>query len=258
MWAQPNLQIDHEPKHVKIVTISVWVLVGIGLLSCIVLQISPAYLRMLAWSAIIIMIGSASPYLLPEYREHKWWRWMRGICVAAVITTGALLSTYGWNERSQYFTARALIEAAALEWKQNDLQIGMMEFQSRLVTEHGSTGQLFVPPTHWHIVRAIDMTKLAPSSPEYSPITTVLLEYVRHIDYLCVRLEKINQSYGTPLAQQQYRRTVATTFGRGDAYPVYLKTHRLLEKTFRECYPGLLEQIDSIQASLPQVRPDGE
>jgi hypothetical protein len=256
MWAPCNLQTSGELKYARGLTTVVWVLVGIGLFSCAVSQLHPPYVRTLAWGVALVIAGSAIPQMLHRCRGHAGRKWARAVCVGIVIAGGALSTTYGWNERSKYFGNRAILEAAASEWKLNDLRNVAIEFNLKYIQEYGYEKQLlFDLPTHWHIVRAIDMAKLRRSSPEYSPSVLALLQYVRDIDFLCLRLEKVNSLFGVPLADKGYRKMIDQTFGRGDAYPEYVKTHRLLEKTFRRDYPGLLEQVDHLQCK-PYVRPD--
>jgi hypothetical protein len=72
----------------------------------------------------------------------------------------------------------------------------------------------------------------------------MLLEYIRAIDFLCVRLGVINQLFAAPFSSESYRIMVQQTFGNGDAYPEYRHTHHLVEQILRKDYPGLLEKAD--------------
>lgn len=256
MWLPCDLQTSGELKYARVLTTVVWVPVGIALLSCVISQLRPSYWQTLALGAIIVIAGSAITQLLPKCRGHKWLKWVRAVSVGIVIAGGTFVSTYGWNERSKYLSSLAILEVAASEWKLNDLRNASIEFTLKCIRGSSSERQmLFELPTHWNIVRALSIAKLRRSSLEHSPLELVLLQYVRDIDYLCLRLEKANSLMGLLFADKAYRKIVDQTFGRGDAYPEYLKTHRLFEETFRKSYPGFLERVDWLQ-SKPYIRPD--
>ena len=251
MWLPPNCNIVSETKGLKILTISVWFLLGSILLTIVFIQLPPGWLQIL-WGALVVIAGSAGSQLLPEWKKHEWLRWIRAVCIGIVVAVGALITTYGWNIRDNYFHHRAVLFAMATEWKLNDLHNTEIEWNERWIRgrkyqEH----QLFPLPTHWQITRAIDITKLASSPSEQLPLGVLLIDYTNHIDFLCVRLRAINRFMGADL--KAYEKCVQQTFGEGDAYPEYRKAHRRVEISLRKAYPGLLEEVDWIRRKVERA-----
>jgi hypothetical protein len=257
MQSASSIEAERGLRRLAVLAISTWIGVGGILLQCAIFQLQPPYWQSLAWGAIMVIAGSAMTQLLPKCRGHKWLKWARAVVIGIVIASGTFVSTYGWNERSRYFNSRVLLETAALEWRLNDLRNCSIEFTVKYIREHNYEKRpLFELPTHWHIVRVADITKLSRSSREQSSFVLALLQYVTDIDSLCLRLDSLNGICGTGLVKNEdYHKMLDQVFGRDEVYSDYLASHRLLEKALAARYPKIWEQANSLRAK-PQTRPD--
>jgi hypothetical protein len=118
MWSPPNVKTVGWSKSMKIffgVTVFVMVLLFILL----ILQQIPSYYSGLVWGTIFVIVGSSGSQLLPEWKRHKWLKWIRAVCIAIVIAVGALLTTLGWNNMSLREQRNNLIQAVTQEWFMN-------------------------------------------------------------------------------------------------------------------------------------------
>ena len=248
MWSPPNVKTVGWSKSMKIF-FGVTVFGIILLLILFILQQIPPYYSKLVWGTIIVIVGSAGSQLLPEWKIHKWLKWIRSVCIAIVIAFGALLTTLGWNERDNYINKKALLLAAAMEWKQNDMRNVEIENTLNLIRQEDyKTLYFFTFPTNRELTRVIDITQLERWRIQQSPLDLAIFEYTSRIDFLCTRLYSANISGGRPL--KVYRKLIDSIFGRGDAYPDYLKYHNYVEKIIRKKYPGLLDRVDWMQRKM--------
>jgi hypothetical protein len=226
---------------VKVAIISAAITVG---LVSTVLHL-PHHYREVGWGILLFIVGSAASLGTESWKKRKRLKWLRPIFIPILLAAGALFTTQGWNTVTDYKREQALVTEVASEWKMNELRNRGIEFLRDYIQTNDNKKDLFEVPTHWQITRAIDIGKLDRSSIEYSPLRLALVNYVSKIDYLCLRLAVINELFTTPLlSKESYHKIVQQTFGNGDAYPEYLKTHRLVETILRKDYPGLLEQTD--------------
>ena len=118
MWSPPNVKTVGWSKSMKIffgVTVFVMVLLFI----LFILQQKPPYYSRLVWGTIFVIVGSSGSQLLPEWKKHKWRKWFRAVGIAIVIAFGALITTYGWNERTVTNKKNSLIRSVIQEWKIN-------------------------------------------------------------------------------------------------------------------------------------------
>jgi len=172
----------------------------------------------------------------------------RAILFAATVAGGGFITTYGWNERDNYINKQALLFAAAMEWKQNDMRNVEIEVTlSHIRQRDYKTLYFFIFPTNHELTRAIDITQLERRRIQQSFLDLAILEYTQRIDYLNTRLYAANIA-GHPF--KVYRKLIDSIFGRGDAYPDYLIYHRVVEKILRKKHPGLLERVDWMQRKM--------
>jgi hypothetical protein len=226
------------------------ILVIIAGLASIVHFRLPFHYRQIGWGTFLFIVGSAVSLGTESWKKRKWLKWLRPIFIPILLAGGALLTTQGWNTVNNYKQEQSLVFEVATEWKLNQLRNERIEFmRDRIRDSNYTEGQLFELPTHWQITRAIDVSKLERSSPENSLLRVALVDYVRSIDLLCVRLGAINQLFAEPGSLNIYPVKIQHAFGNGDVYPEYLKTHRLVETILRKDYPGLLEKTDWIKTN---------
>lgn len=204
--------------------------------------------KLIVLGTIAFIVGSALLVLTEERKKRKWLKLMKAVFVPIILASGGLLTTSGWNERDNYFDDRALLLAAAMEWKQNDMRNVEIETILSLIRQDDyKTIHPFTFPTNRELTRVIDMTQLEQRRIQQSPLDLTLLEYTQRIDFLNVRLYSANIP-GRP--REHYRKLIDSIFGRGDAYPEYFKYHHYVEEIFRKKYPGLLERVDWLQRKM--------
>lgn len=228
-------------------TILITGVITVGLVTIVFLL--PSHYRQVGWGTLVFIVGSAVSIITEPLKKRKRLKWLRPIFIPILLATGALLTTQGWNTVNNYKQEQALVVEAATEWRLNELRNPGIEFGRDYIKDSNyEKGYLFELPTHWQITRAIDISRLERSSLKNSPLRAALVVYVQEIDLLCTRLGAANQLFAEPLGSRKtYPKMIQQTFGNGDAYPEYRKTHRLVEAILRKRYPGLLEKTDWIK-----------
>jgi hypothetical protein len=215
----------------------------------IVMLTLPFHWKLIGLAAFIIISGTALSLLFEEWKERNWRKWLRAVFIGIILAVGALLTTLGWNEQDNYLDDRALLFAAAMEWKQNDMRNVEIEKTLSLIRDDDyKTIHFFTFPTNRELTRAIDITQLERWQIQQSPLDFAIFEYTNRIDLLCTRLYAANNSVGNPI--KAYRKLIDGIFGKGDAYPEYLKYHRYVEKILRSKHLGLLERVDWLQRKM--------
>lgn len=205
------------------------------------------------WKLIVLgttafIVGSALLVWTEERKKRKWLKLMKAIFVPIILASGGLLTTSGWNERDNYNDDRALLFAAAMEWKRNDMRNVVIEAKWNLIRQEDSkTRHLFTFPTNRELKRAIDITQLERRRIQQSPLDFALLEYTDKIELLCTRLNAANLRTSR---QESYRKLIDTIFGSGEVYLQYRQCHRVVEKILRIKHPGLLERVDWLQRKI--------
>src|SRR4030042_5872850 len=200
MWLPPNCNIVSEPKGLKILTISVWFLLGSILLTIVFTLLTPGWLQIL-WGALIVITGSAGSQLLPEWKKRKWLRWLRAVCIGIFFAIGALTTTYGWNERDNYLRDRALLVAVATEWQRNDELIReillLRDIYDNDTSGHTLLTTEFILPTAQESRDA-----LIHSSSIHQDVILVrwLKNYYRVTDQFALALQDIRRLCSQPLA----------------------------------------------------------
>lgn len=250
MWFPPNLERAGLSKCQKVFQIAFWISALVLLVMCLILAIQPSYWRFVLGGSLTMIVGSGGSQLLPEWKHSGWLRWARAVCIGTVVAGGGLATTYGWNMRSTYNRDLEAVKYVAAQWKVNDSRNEGIELIHRQVRERDFSVVSFFPiPEDWQMTLPIlTLRKGSSRLPE------ICLEYSERIDYLCTRLNKMNDvEVGT--SKETYRKMVEGTFGRGDAYPRYIDVHNRLERVLREEYPGVLEEVP-LKEGHWQLRPD--
>lgn len=203
-------------------------------------RIGLGFLAFVAGSALLVWTDESK-----EVQSSKNLKWLKGILVPIILAFGGLLTTQGWNMRDNYFHNRAILKSIALEWKLNNERNREIEFnRDRAREDKFLKHRPFPLPTHSQIEHAIDITAFGLPSLKPSLLQLQLFHYTIRINHLSVRLEGINQFVKE---NDLFTRAFQQTFGEGDAYPKYLKTHREVERLLRETDPWLFEEIDNFK-----------
>ena len=204
MWLPPNCSIGSEPKGLRVLTIAVWSLLGSVLFLIVTLGLPPGW-RQILWGALIVIAGSAGSQLLPEWKKRKWLRWVRAVCIGIVVAVGALITTYGWNERDNYLRDRALLVAVATEWQRNDDLIPEILLLRDIYDTSGHKRLIseFLLPTAQESRDA-----LIHSSSIHQDVILVrwLKNYYRVTDQFALALQDIRRLYSQPLATTEMKK----------------------------------------------------
>ncbi len=206
MWLPPNYYIVSEPKGLKILTISVWFLLGSILLTIVFILLPPGWLQIL-WGALFIIAGSAGSQLLPDWKKHERLRWIRAVCIGIVVAVGALITTHGWNERDNNLRNRALLVAVATEWQRNDDLIHeillLRDFYDNDTSGHKLLTPEFLLPT---VQESRDALIHSSSIQQDVILVRWLKNYYRVTDQLALALQDIRRLCSQPLATTEMKK----------------------------------------------------
>jgi len=245
MWQPSNIKAGGELEGGKALTVALWLFVGSLLTLSVLFLLRPSYWQQLVGGTLVVVVGSAGSQLLPGWKDRKWLKWVRAVCIAIIVAAGALLTTHGWNMRDNHLRYRGVLKALAREWKLNDERNREIKFNRHRVREDNFLKRRPFPvPTHSYIEQAMDITAFGLPSPEPSFLQLWLFVYTVRIDHLAIRLQGINQFASQ---KDSYTQAFQQTFGEGDAYSKYLEAHREVERRLREAHPWLFEEIDNFK-----------
>jgi hypothetical protein len=228
-----------------------WCRIGLILIAVIAVVISimlclrPDW-RQIVWGSLIVIAGSAGSQLLPDWKKHKWFRWVRAVCIGIVVAVGALITTYGWNERDNYFRDRGLLIAAAAEWRLNKTYIHVQS-QRRddyLIRGGHLSTPVFVLPTAREMRQVLTQ---ATSFRDDRLLIHALTLYVMADDKLVPVLEHIDRLCSQPIATMEMKKkAVETDLGRGkdSAFQYFIKAHEQLGNILTSTYPWSLEEAE--------------
>jgi len=227
MWLQYNLQTGGELKYARALTILVWVAIGIALLSCVISQLlQPSYRWMLALGVALVFTGSAIPQVLPKCRGHSWWKWIRAVCVCTIITSGAFVSTYGWNVRSGHLRDRAMLTAVAAELDLNQMRIELLSLahQTYEVTGNPDAMTALPLPTTNHIGQAVLASSIYARDSEFA---NAVLIYVLAADSLAAQLKKIDLVCSSHIISPEMAKPIIdSAFGDKRAFRGFWDQHK--------------------------------
>jgi len=246
MWLPPNLERASDLKCLRAFQIAFWVPTGAALIMLAVVQLQPRHWQHLVLGTVFIIAGSAGSQLLPEWKKHKWLKWIRAAFIAIVIALGALLTTHGWNERDNYLYNRALMFATVAEWKLNDWRFQQISFiRKRMESNSLKVFHQLNVPTNRDISRIV--TSSSSVHVKTGSLGLLAMEYVYDTDRLALAIDAYNtarsSAFTTGVTAQHFKNIFADT----GPYDPALDVHRRLGDYVETHYGDMLERFDALR-----------
>lgn len=243
MWSPPNVKALSWSK-------SMMISFGIAVLVVslpIILQQVPPYYSKLVWGTIMIIVGSAGSQLLPEWKRHKWLKWIRAVCIAIVIAVGALLTTHGWNERDNYFRNRTLMFAAVAEWKSNDYKLQEISDKRKYMESKSFNKFSELPlPTNRYISQAITVDRVNRTDGKTDRLVVLLMKYTYNIDKLALAINSYNTSRSSSFTKSIPIQHFKNIFIDKGTYTNASDSHNRLGNHIKTHYLKLLDYVEDI------------
>lgn len=220
---------------------------GIVVLIAIVVLPLASYWKQIALAAFVIIVGTAGSLLFEEWKERNWRKWLRAVFIGIVLVVGTLLTSHGWNMRDNYFRDRALLIAAATEWRINKTYIHVQSQRRDEFLTRGSnlSTALFVLPTARETRQVLTQ---ATSFRDDTPLIHALTLYAIAADRLVASLEHIDRLCSQPIATMEMKKMVVERElgeGKDSSLQYFVKAHEQLENVLVSKYPWSLEEAET-------------
>jgi len=193
------------------------------------------------------IFGSMVSLLTEEWKKRKWLKLTRAAIVSFIIAGAALLTTYAWNTWDNYRRERALLIAAAAEWRFNKTYIHVQsQRRDDYLTRGGHLSTpVFVLPTAREMRQVLTQ---ATSFHHDRPLIHALTLYVMAADKLVPVLEHTDRLCSQPIATMEMKKkAVETDLGKGkdSAFQFFIKSHEQLGDILTSSYTWSLEEAEA-------------
>lgn len=198
-------------------------------------------------AAFVIVVGTAGSLLFEEWKERNWRKWGRAVFIGIVLVVGMVFMTNGWNARDNCFRDRALLIAAATEWRINKMYIHVQsQRRDEFLTRGGNLSTaLFVLPTARETRQVLTQ---ATSFRDDTTLIRVLTLYAMAADRLGASLEHIDRLCSQPIATMEMKKIVVERElgeGEGSSLKYFVKAHKQLKNVLDSSYPWSLEEAET-------------
>jgi hypothetical protein len=225
--------------------------IGIIVFTIVMFYLRPDW-RMIVLGTLAFLFGSALLVWSDNWGKSKFLKWKKGVVVPIILAIGGLLTTQGWNLRTNYFNDRARFVAMAAELKLNGICI---ELLSLAYGEYVTTGNrekmtaLPLPRTH-HVNQVLGFSDIQRND---SKLADMIFEYVFAADLLNPELTKIDAvSSSYIISNEAVKKIVQSVFDQERIFKAFRNIHKQLSGHIAANYGWCYEKA-SIKIRKPMV-----